>query len=422
MSKILGEGAIYAILRLIKGKSDIRHTHSFGDVYANKEIYSNESINMGRKAETVVGQRSVAFGDGVEASGDYSHAEGCNTIASGLASYAEGRGTTASGKYSHTKGENTVANKNYAYAEGLGTAASGLAAHAEGIGTKANYTGSHTEGMNTIAGELGAHAEGINTEASNYGSHACGKYNKAMRGGGGPDTQVGDVFVIGNGTRDTSISCSNALRVTYQGEILGTGAFQSSGADYAEFIAPWADNNPDSEDRVGYFVTVKDGLLCKAGEGDYIAGVTSGNPSVVGNADEDYYWRYERDEFNRIVMEDVPETVQATDEDGNPLFDAKTHEPIMEETGQMIKNARMKLSADYESSLQNTYIPRKDRSEWDYVGMVGVLPVRDDGTCLPGQYCKCADGGIATLAENRAFDAYMVTERISGNIVKIILK
>lgn len=110
------------------------------------------------------------------------------------------------------------------------------------------------------------------------------------------------------------------LEVTYAGAIYGLSAYNSSGADYAEFIKPWWDNNEEGEDRVGYFVTIKDGYLYKANEGDYISGITSGNPSVVGNADEDYYWKYERDEFNRIVWEDVPELVQVLDEEGKLIY------------------------------------------------------------------------------------------------------
>ena len=170
------------------------------------------------------------------------------------------------------------------------------------------------------------------------------------------------------------------------------------------------------------FLTVKDGFLYKANEGDYIIGITSGNPSVVGNADEDYYWRYERDEFNRIVMEDVLELVQKTDEDGNLLFDEETHNPIMEETGKITKNARMKLADDYDPALQDGYIERKNRKEWDYVGMVGVLPLRDDGTCIEGGLCKCGMDGIATLATQRGFDTFYVIERISANLVSVIMK
>ncbi len=173
---------------------------------------------------------------------------------------------------------------------------------------------------------------------------------------------------------------------------------------------------------MGYFVTVKDGLLYKANDGEYIAGITSGNPSIVGNADEDYYWRYERDEFNRIVMEGVPETVQLEDEDGNPVFDEETHEPVMVETGNIVPNARMKLAEGYDPSLQESYIERKYRKEWDYVGMLGVLPVRDDGTCIPNHFCKCGGNGIATFSSERGFDTFYVMDRVSENVISVIIK
>lgn len=388
---------------------------------AKSSIYGDTSVSMGRKDGTALGERSFAFGTRVESSGNYSFAEGYEAISRG--------------------------------------------------------SFSHAEGYITRAYESGSHAEGYQTSARNIASHASGKLNKEMTNGGAHNTQVGDVFVIGNGTSETARS--NALRVTYAGDVKGTKAFQSSGADYAEYIKPWWDGNIYNEDRVGYFVTVKDGLLYKANEGDYIYGITSGNPSIVGNADEDYYWRYERDEFNRIIMEDVPEMKIKTetikvlmpkyetkivgyiqpddedwepdyDEDGNPIpnkeygevevldeygnpvmeevedirpvKDKQTGEYIMEETGNIIKNARMKLAEGYDPSLQDTYIERKDRKEWDYVGMLGVLPVRDDGTCVPGQFCKCGQGGIATLAQSRGFDTYMVIERISDTIISVILK
>ncbi len=362
------------------------------DSYAKKSIYGDTIVSAGRKEGTTVGEGSFAFGNSVIATGKYSHTEGNHTTASGNSSHAEGSHTTASGNYSHTEGNYTTASGNY----------------------------SHTEGNYTTASNYSSHAEGDHTEANNYASHASGKYNKSMIAGGTYNTQVGDAFVVGNGVG--SSARSNALRITNAGEILGTQAFKSSGADYAEHIKPWADGNPDNEDRVGYFVTLKDGALYKANTGDYIAGITSGNPSVVGNADEDYYWKYDRDTFNRIVMEDVPEEIQAVDEDGNPVFDEETHEPIMVKTGNIIKNARMKLSESYDPSLQESYVERKDRKEWDYVGMIGVIPVRDNGTCLPDHFCKCGQDGIATLATERGFDTFYVLERISENVVSVELR
>lgn len=287
--------------------------------------------------------------------------------------------------------------------------------------TIASYASVILGGSNNAAiGNNTAVVGGCHASADNNLSCVMGKYNKIMKTGASTNNQVGDVLVIGNGTGISNRS--NALRVTYDGNVYGTKAFQSSGADYAEFIKPWADNNADNEDRVGYFVTVKDELLYIANEGDYIAGITSGNPSIVGNADEDYYWMYERDAFNRIIMEDMPEIVQKKDEKGNLIFDEETHDPVMVETGNMIVAARMKVAANYDPSLQNTYIERKYRKEWDYVGMLGVLPVRDDGTCEVGKFCKCSNMGIATIATERGFDTYMVIERIAENVVSVILK
>lgn len=362
------------------------------DTYAKKSIYGDNFISNDRRTGTTVGGNSFAFGYDLEASGGGSHAEGGHNTASNDYSHAEGQANTASGEEAHAEGYSNVASGSDAHAEGAYNTASGTAAHAEGT---------------------------YNT-ASNDSSHVSGKYSKSMTNGAVWNTQVGDVFVIGNGTGDSTKS--NALRVTYKGEVYGTQAFKSSGADYAEHIKEWADGNPDNEDRVGYMVTIKNGLLHKANAGDYIAGITSGNPSVVGNADEDYYWKYERDEFNRIVMEDVSETAQQRDEDGKPLFDKETHKPLMIETGKIIKNARMKLADNYNLSLQENYIERKDRKEWDYVGMVGIIPVRDDGTCLPDHFCKCGQNGIATLAKEQSFDTFYVIERISDNVISVELR
>lgn len=50
--------------------------------------------------------------------------------------------------------------------------------------------------------------------------------------------------------------------------------------------------------------------------------------------------------------------------------------------------------------------------------MLGVLNVRDDGTCHVNGFCKVADGGIATASDK----GYRVVKRVTDNIVKIIFK
>ena len=84
------------------------------DKYGNKTAVTIGSRIHGGE----IGERSLANGNEVIASGYFSHAEGDSTTASGNYSHAEGSYTTASGPYSH--------------AEGSYTTASGLCSHAEG--------------------------------------------------------------------------------------------------------------------------------------------------------------------------------------------------------------------------------------------------------------------------------------------------
>lgn len=358
------------------------------------------SFSLNRKDCTTIGTDSTAEGYDTTASGYCSHAEGDNTTASGYCSHAEGDNTQALKVTSHTEGCNTTASADYSHAEGYNTTASGIYSHAGGFGTTASGDASHAEGAYTTTSADYSHAEGFGTTASGRYSHAGGNYNN-------PNSN--SLLEIGYGLSDDTRN--NVFRVTNAGAVYGKSAFNSSGADYAEFIKPWFDDNEDNEDRVGYFVTIKDGKLYKANEGDYIAGITSGNPSVVGNADEDYYWRYVRDEFNRIQYEEISVLDPELDEDGNL---------IMVDNGRKEKHPVQ--DKKFDPSLISTYIERKNRKEWDYVGMLGVLPVRDDGTCIVGKYCKCGKDGIATISDTRGFDTYMVLDRINDYIVSVILK
>lgn len=351
--------------------------------------------------------------------GWYSHSEGSDCLACGSSSHAEGLQTYAGGSRAHAEGSGCVAGGTSSHAEGEFTTASGEYSHSEGYHVTASGMYSHAEGGYTNASGQYAHAEGYYTTASSLASHVGGKYNKAMTDCTNYATTKGDCFVLGKGTGPSARA--NAFRVTYEGAVYGLSAFNSSGADYAEFTKPWWDGNLDKEDRVGLMVTIKDERLYKANDGDYIVGITSGNPSVVGNADEDYYWRYERDEFNRFVWEDVEEEVVKLDEEGNEVLDENGN-PVMVKTGKIFEKSRMKLADDYDPSKQNDYVERKDRPEWDYVGMIGVLPVRDDGTCEPGGFCKCSKDGIATKATQRGFDTFFVIERITENVVSVEMR
>lgn len=272
-------------------------------------------VTSGQKNNTTLGYRATAEGIDTTSSARGSHAEGRYSIASSDSSHVEGYQTVASGDSSHAEGSLSVASGENAHAEGKQTTAIGDASHAEGFKSvaKAGFSHaegdstaegprSHAEGSETVASKESCHSEGYSTIASNFASHVGGKFNKLMTTGGTSSNKVGDVFVIGNGSGSTNKS--NAFRVTYAGAVYGLSAFNTSGADYAEYFE-WQDTNPEAEDRVGFFVTLQGDKICLAQAGDYLLGIVSANPCIIGNADEDWLGRWEHDDFGRFIQIDV---------------------------------------------------------------------------------------------------------------------
>ena len=200
--------------------------------YAKLSLYSDTTINVGRKANTTIGFNSVAEGidttasghqshaEGVTttAQGNYSHAEGLSATASGDGSHAEGASTTASGARSHAEGEHTTASGDYSHAEGYWTTAKGMYSHAEGRNATANGTYSHAEGAHTIAEGKYSHAEGENTTANSDYSHAEGRWTTAssscqhVQGKCNViDSNETYAHIVGNGSSDSLRSNAHTL-------------------------------------------------------------------------------------------------------------------------------------------------------------------------------------------------------------------
>ncbi len=352
--------------------------------------------------------------------GDYSNAEGYATIAMGY-SHAEGYTTTAYGFCSHAEGYFAEAKGDISHAEGATTTASGYISHAEGYSTTASGDYSHAEGYSTTASNSYSHAEGYYTTANGICSHTMGFYNKTLTGNLTSFSTTSDAFVIGNGTSENTRS--NAFRVTFDGKTYGLSAFNSTGADYAEFFE-WADGNIDNEDRVGYFVTLDGDKIRKAISTDeYILGVVSVNPSVIGdNYADDWSGKYVTDEWGRIQYHNVvvPATYRTVHHAA--VYDKNTETIVTEAYDEKVIEREERtdyvpiLNPDWDSSQE--YISREHRKEWSAVGMMGKLLVRDDGTCQVNGFSKPNDAGIATTATN----GYRVMKRVSDEIVQILVK
>ena len=224
----------------------------------------------------------------------------------------------------------------------------------------------------------------------------------------------------------------NAFRFEFNGNAYGT-AWNTGGADYAEMFE-WQDGNPQGEDRAGYFVTLEGRHIRKATpQDDYILGVVSAAPSVVGDC-HGVGWRdmYQRDKFGRIVYEWAEVEQPAPPDEAEMEAWYKAYEQSLEEARKngLPKPERRKpprktrkvteyipkLNPAYDPTQE--YISRDERKEWSAVGMMGKLIVLDDGSCKPNGYCTVGSGGIATASES----GYRVLERLDIDTVRIVLK
>lgn len=384
---------------------------------SHAEGYTTSASNNYTHAEgyctTADGSASHAEGSGVRASGEDSHAENTFTIASGTSAHAEGHSSVASGEASHAEGFYSTASQSSAHAEGGSTVASGYSSHAEGTTSTASGDYSHAEGQNTLAKGENSHTGGYGTTASNFASRALGHLNAAMTTGGAWNNTTGTAFVIGNGTGSTTLK--NAFSVQFNGVVKAASTITASTtADYAEYFE-WADKNPNAEDRIGYFVTFDSGdkIRFATSEDDYILGVTSGEPFVLGNGDCDVWnGMVLRDEFRRVIYEPAPDYIEVAgggrilhrDKDGNPVYNG----------------TRPKINPNYNPN--QPYISRADRPEWCPVGMLGVLAVRDDGTCEVNGYATINNNAIATKFTGQSQNKYRVIRRNTQNVVEIVFR
>lgn len=194
---------------------------------------------------------------------------------------------------------------------------------------------------------------------------------------------AGILFNIGNAPSSGVANQSSAMQVDFSGNVYAGGAYKTVGADYAEYFE-WLDGNVDNQDRIGLFVTLDGDKIKLANHGDYLLGVISANPSIVGNSAElDWHDKYKTDVYGRLIYDE-------------------SHNPI--------------VSKNYNDTLE--YVPRGARKEYSKVGLLGQLVVQDDGTCEVNGCCTANVNGVATKSDS----GYRVIKRIDETHIKIILK
>lgn len=335
-----------------------------------------------------------------------------NNKATGRYSHAEGFGTQANGDYSHAEGHCYGGINYYLKASGEGSHAEGYVSTDIGGGIEASGRGSHAEGLNKFGGchmiaqGDGSHIQNVGTVAKNYGQTSMGCFNEDDEAPKPTSYNASKpALIIGNGTSNKSRG--NAFKVLFNGKTYADGEYSSAGADYAEMFE-WKDGNLNNEDRVGRFVTLNGKYIEYANESsNYVLGIVSGAPSVIGDDPMRWHGKYLNDEWGRPIYEDVEVKYKEKElqEDGTYIEVEKTR----------IDHVR-KLNPEY--NKEQEYVPRIQRPEWDYIGMMGKILVKQDGTLIAGSFCKPSKDGVATKSDT----GYYVMEIISDQIARILFK
>ena len=349
-----------------KGEEAVQIAQAAANEASTQAAYAKEQGDLAAQRGGVGKVDPNSDGTG-EIFNDYIH-----NVATGDYSHAEGYGTTARGNFTHAEGYGTTARGNFTHAEGYGTTASGMYSHAEGFITIAN---SYAQ---TVIGHR-------NTPESNLSPTS---YNATKA-----------AFIIGNN--------GNAFKVLFNGQTFADGEYSSAGADYAEMFE-WKDGNPNNEDRVGRFVTLKGKNIEIANEtSTYILGIVSGAPTIIGDNPMRWQGKYLNDEWGRPIYEDIEVTYTEYERQVDGTFKE------VEKT--RIDHVR-KLNPLY--NAKEKYVPRAERKEWDFIGMMGKLLVKQDGTLIEDGFCKSGANGIATASDS----GYYVMEVINNSQALILFR
>jgi len=363
-------------------------TIASGD-YSHSEGSGTKAIGITSHAE---GTTTTAFGQGSHAEGtltfakasyshaegiattaatQYSHSEGITTLASGESSHAEGDGTVSGGQASHAEGVDTQTNSNYSHAEGDGTETNGLGSHAEGLSTVTYGNYAHSEGSGTMAGisstvGIASHASGLGTIAYEDYQTVMGRYNTTGN--------TNQYLVVGRGT--SVAARANAFRVDSAGEIYGAGATYNSGADYAEYF----ESVDGSSIPFGTVVELDNGKIKECVNPNNAVGVVSSKPSIVGNCEDgtsdEWVGKYIKDVWGNYIYEDYEYDVDVyVGESGEEVFVTK-------------EGKRRVLNKEFDPSTP--YQPRKERDEWNVVGLLGQIRILKNQQ-IPSRWIKIKD-------------------------------
>ena len=215
------------------------------DDNADIALYKDENGPRARIGSAIYGDSSPESSLWESGSGDHSvQTKDAGNFAEGDFSVAEGLNTIARSDFSHTEGwvTRTIIDTtdpdthgHASHAEGSHTIAKGAASHAEGNTTESIGWYSHAEGSGCVSGGNSSHAEGDGTLTNNFAEHAEGTYNKSTPSSSSK-AKDGTLHSVGIGTAMNNRK--NAYEVMQNGDIyvIGIGGYDGTNVSEAQTL------------------------------------------------------------------------------------------------------------------------------------------------------------------------------------------
>ena len=190
---------------------------------------------------------------------------------------------------------------------------------------------------------------------------------------------------------------------------------------YAEMYE-WA-NVPDNSQRLGRFVTFdkeKPGMIVAAHDDNFIVGVTTVCAEDTSDDPDEWKFSYLCNEYGDLYLKKERLAVGAKQYDQyNEINYIRTYP----------WEHYIKIENKY-LDKEKTYVKRSKRIEWIRVNILGKTIVKDNGKCVPGEYCTVYSGKLKEKfgtaipynekkSKNKKF---YVLDRLSENTILILNK
>ena len=244
-----------------------------------------------------------------------------------------------------------------------------------------HYAGRTRRGDSTTTTNYRVGDHGFTGYSNTGGTHGESSYNGFTQISGRETPNSDNVFRV-------SVAGSDRIHFYANGNGYFDGGADLGNADYAEYFE-WADGNPDNEDRRGYSVVVTtDGKMRIATSEDDTAdflGIVSVHAAICGDAAPmSWQGKYQLDKFGGRVLVDINHTCWMNKPDGehddSDQWDHKYTDEYISSNNIAVPDyakvitTQVPVESDgYEQDRE--YIPRKDRKEWQAIGLMGKLPL-----------------------------------------------